>query len=136
MPLSLDERQAVQDLIVRYAFAVDDAADEAAFLNLFTEDAMMDGPNGQVHGISAVKQLSHIVKATAGRQSRHLITNLLIDGDGDSASISAYFFRVKTPVDGRTDPVAELSVGTYRCIAKKIAGTWKLQRRVVHIDGI
>jgi hypothetical protein len=135
MSLSIADRVAVADLMTRYAFAIDLPADQQTFLDLFTEDAALDGRNGPAHGVEAIKKLAQTVRPSSPRQSRHLIANLLIDGDGDHADIHAYFLRVKTKTGERPGDDVEQSVGTYDCAARKADGVWKLERRVVAIDG-
>jgi hypothetical protein len=86
MPLSLQDRLAIEDLMARYAYAIDVDCTEEEFLDLFTEDAQMISPYSGVHeGVEGVKLFrSKFVPRRGKLQIRHVITNFLIDGDGDA----------------------------------------------------
>lgn len=43
MPSAIEEKEAIRELISRYCFATDRAADPEAWANLFTEDGIRDG---------------------------------------------------------------------------------------------
>ena len=56
MPLSLQNRFAIEGLMARYAYAIDVDCTEEEFLDLFTEDAQMLSPYSGVHeGVEGVK---------------------------------------------------------------------------------
>jgi len=138
MALELEDRLAVQDLMYRYAYGIDVDCTEQEWLDLFTENAIMTSPYSGVHeGVEGVKQFRNKFVPRRGKiQIRHVITNLLIDGDGDCATIKGYFVELKTDLQA-TKPKTELFfAGTYDCLARKIAGKWKLERRAVSVDAL
>ena len=140
MALTLEDRIAVQDLMVRYAYVLDMEGNEDSFLALFTEDATLESPVSGIHtGAEGARQF--LKKANARRsqtQIRHIITNFMIDGEGDRATIKAYFIETMTQLQV-IYPKSECSTeflyaGYYDCVARKIGGQWKLQRRIVNVD--
>jgi hypothetical protein len=141
MPLTAEDRQAVHDLMVRYTYAADIPGPEEDLLALFTEDALMDSPvSGHYKGHEGVKAwLNRLNKVRAGMQLRHYMTNILIDGDGNRATLKAYFYETKMDLGKAKEgakPIAEFHIaGQYDCVAVKLAGRWRLQRRTVYVDG-
>ncbi|MEZ0095473.1 nuclear transport factor 2 family protein [Streptacidiphilus sp. EB129] len=82
----MSDRLEIQDLLVRYAHAVD-TRDWKLFRELFTEDAMVDysafgGPRGTVDEVCAF--LDSVLPMFAATQ--HLVANCAIDLDGDRAT--------------------------------------------------
>jgi hypothetical protein len=138
LPLTITDRQDLQDLMTRYAYAVDGEGTEAVFVQILTEDVILDGPWGRRVGIDAIKDFARRVAERKGVQLRHHITNILADGDGGRATLKAYFVEFQTPpspdVSGKGRSSEILNVGTYDCVAIKIAGQWRLQRRTVTLD--
>ena len=128
MPLTVEERQNVHDAMVRYTFAADVAPDEVVLRSILTEDVEFVTPMGVFRGDAALARLlddtSH-----ATLQARHLLTNVLIDGDGDRAQLSAYFLRIRneSSVDG--DRMVDQTVGSYLCLFRRVDGVWKMARR-------
>ena len=138
MAFTLEDRQAVQDLMLRYAEMTDNGGDEAEFLSLFTEDAIFDGPfNGKFSGQEGL--LNFVRRCTAKRgkqQGRHVMTNFLITGDDREAKIRCYFTGYRTDLLA-DKPVSEcLYTGNYDCAARKVNGAWKLSRRTVYVDTV
>ena len=141
MPLSFEDRQAVHDLMVRYTYCADIPGPVENLLALFTEDALMDSPvSGHNVGHEGVKAwFRRLNTVRTGMQLRHHMTNILIDGDGDRATLTAYFYETKMDLGKAKEgqkPIAEFHIaGQYDCVAVKQAGRWRLQRRTVYVDG-
>jgi hypothetical protein len=127
--------------MVRYAFAVDEAEEEE-FQRIFTDDAVIDGPWGKHEGVEGVKRFAknfpRLAVERKNVKGRHLMTNFLIDGDGDSATMKVYFVEFKTdtsPSDPSRATTSEvLSTGKYDCLARKVDGAWRLQQRLLTMD--
>jgi hypothetical protein len=139
MPLSLQDRFEIQDLMNRYAYGIDVDCTEEEFLDLFTEDAQMISPYSGVHeGVEGVKLFrSKFVPRRGKLQIRHVITNFLIDGDGDVAHLKAYFLEFKTQLElpPNTERKTEFFFGgSYDCDIRRVGGKWKMKRRTVFID--
>jgi 3-phenylpropionate/cinnamic acid dioxygenase small subunit len=141
MALTWEEKLDLQDLMARYAAAIDmDEGTEEEFLDIFTEDAVMESPMSG-HNVGTVGLKSFFAKAMENRKQmmmRHYITNYRITGDGDQANIKAYFINLVTyrkPRRPKMPRVTEfLFAGLYDCTAVKSGGTWRIQRRIVRID--
>ena len=136
--MTLEDRLAVQDLMVRYAYGIDVGCTEEEWLDLFTDNAVMTSPYSGVHeGVEGVKQFRNKFITRRGKiLIRHVITNLLIDGEGDHASIKGYYTELKTDLQAAKPKTELFFAGSYECIARKIGGKWKLERRAVYVDAL
>lgn len=140
MALSWEERLDLQELMVRYARAIDIDDSEQEFLEIFTPDAVLDSPvSGHNEGLGGLKNFfARILENRKEYRIRHYITNFLIDGNSDRATIKAYFTELLTPnkpLPHRRNRESEfLFAGTYDCTARKIGGKWKIDRRTVSVD--
>ncbi len=142
MALTLEDRLAVQDLMVRYAYCIDVDCTEEEWLDLFTEDAVMTSPLGGSHvGVEGFKQFRGKFLARRGKtQIRHVITNMLVDGAGGEATLKAYFMELKTPLERTSSETKPKTIfnfaGSYDCTARKVKGKWKLDRGTVYLDAL
>ena len=138
MALSADDRTQVHDLMMRYAAVVDFQKTEEEFQAIFTDDAYLEGPYGHHEGRAGITQFFSRISGRPHLQTRHLITNIVMDGDGRRVSLEAYFVSCHTRQDsaeGNDPRVSQVvDVGTYDCVAVKAGDAWRLQRRVVRID--
>ena len=80
-------------------------------------------------------------KAQARRlemQTRHYATNFRIEGDGDRATLKAYLVLLMTyrkPHPPHRHRVTQFQLaGHYDCTARKVNGSWRLERRTVYVD--
>lgn len=138
MSFPLEDQLAIQNLMARYARAVDVECTEEEFLALFTDDATMTSPvNGVVVGVEGLKRFREaFVKRRGKLQLRHTISNYIIDGDGDVATMKAYFVIYETPLDVPVPQrVSALRYcGAYDCAFRRVEGQWRMSRRDVVID--
>ncbi len=101
----LADRAEIVDLVSLLGACLDDGSfDEMA--ELLAEDATVRTPGGQAEGRAAV-----IAQATrthpAGQSFHHVITNVLVDVDGDLATARANLVvHISVPGDGPGDPHA------------------------------
>ena len=121
MPLTTDDRLAIQDLVARYNHAID-GADPEGWAATFASDGTFES-RGEVHtGADA------LVAFARGFQqrlpgARHWNNNLLIDGDGDQATTRCYLMLWREGA-----PVSE---GMYVDTLKRIDGQWRFTSRKV-----
>lgn len=96
----LTDRNEITDLVSRLGLWLDEKRfDEAP--SIFTEDAAAQTPGGAVQGIALVAEQARRNHATV-EQTQHIITNVLIDLDGDHATVQAnllvtFAYHANTP---------------------------------------
>jgi hypothetical protein len=130
MPLSVEDELAIQGLAARYNFAVD-GGDGDAFAAAFTESGVLDAGGMVLEGHSALKEFAQGFPSSL-RCPRHATTNLVIDGDGNHATLKAY---VQISIfSGEPARPTILTVGTYDDVLVKEAGTWRFTRRTFTPD--
>ena len=140
MPLSAQDRLDIHELMAKYANAVDVDGKEEDLFEIFTDDVVLDSPmSGKFSGREGLTQFGKAVaRLRSGEIGRHLITNLRIVGDGDRATLKAYFIHSSTPRDpaapGAKRATSVTNAGQYECAARKISGRWWLARRTVFVD--
>jgi 3-phenylpropionate/cinnamic acid dioxygenase small subunit len=125
--------RAIENLIARYAFLVDDG-DFAGLGELLGAAEFRLGP-AVAHGKADIEQLAAAVLQTYADgtpRTRHVTTNLIIEvsPDGTAASRS-YFTVLQQTGDFPLQPVA---CGRYRDRFELREGTWRFTAREVSID--
>jgi hypothetical protein len=115
--------------IERTVYALGRCLDERSFeelRDLFTADASVETPGGVATGHDAlVEQARRRHSADEGIQ--HLITNLLVDRDGDTASVRANLL-VSFARSGPADPSPFLLGEVYRFEMRCTDGGWRITR--------
>src|SRR5207245_491882 len=89
MASALEEKDAIREVLAEYCFRLDDGRydDMAA---LFTENGTWDTAFGKGTGRAAIAGLARDIRARAGDnrpRAIHLVTNIAIALDGDSAEV-------------------------------------------------
>ena len=115
-------RNAITDLVYRLGVALDDGRfDELR--SIFTEDSMASTPGGTVEGIDAlIAQASR--NHSRERRNHHVITNVLVDLDGERADV-----RANLVVTFARDAVPYFTLGeVYRFDARRTSDGWRLSR--------
>jgi ketosteroid isomerase-like protein len=135
MDVSIEDRSALYDLLVRYTTSLD-ACDVEAVVGCFTEDCVLETPiSGIYRGHADIRRFATDTarfKREKGGQFRHIISNFRFEVNGDTARILCYLLDFVT-VDGKCEL---LSPGEYDCQAVRINGAWKLKSRLVRMDVI
>jgi 3-phenylpropionate/cinnamic acid dioxygenase small subunit len=129
---SIEDRIAIEDLFVRYTTSLDDF-DIAGIESCFAEDCLLQTPqNGEFRGRSSIREWMkpNLAVKDWGGQFRHIISNFMIDVDGDRAKAQCYLLDYLT-VNGTTEL---LSPGIYDCDLVKRDGEWRFVRRAVIMD--
>ncbi len=114
----MTDHQHVVDLISRLGRWLDDKRFDDA-RSVLTEDVTVSTPGGQAEGIERVA-----AQASRNHQvpTQHLITNVLVDLDGDSASATA---NLLVTFAGET---VEQQGERYRFDAARTDAGWRLRR--------
>jgi hypothetical protein len=124
------DRVAIQDLMYRYAMAVD-GRDWTLYRTVFSADAVIDYVDSG--GIRAdlettVKWLAEMLAIFAGLQ--HNMTNHVVEIDGDQARACTYFIAYHTLVDGPGSECVLVVAGFYRDRLVRTASGWRISERV------
>jgi uncharacterized protein (TIGR02246 family) len=132
MPTSIEDRFAINDLFVRYTTALD-AGDVDTIVACFTEDGALQSPLvGTYAGRDGIRAFSERFAAVRQRgvQLRHVISNLAMTVNGDTAHATCYLTNIVT-VDGKSQLMPP---GRYECEVRRIDGDWLFQHRLVILD--
>ncbi|MCB0993834.1 MAG: nuclear transport factor 2 family protein [Acidimicrobiales bacterium] len=126
MALPVEDVLAIQTLLAQYNHLID-GGDGDGWAALFVADGSLDVGMGEpTVGTDA---LAAFAKGTVEMVPgiRHMITNVVVDGDGDSATAAAYLqvWQAKAPA---SDSVQILS-GVYRDTLRRDGGQWKFVTR-------
>ena len=128
----LGDRQAIADLIARLGLMLDEKRfDEAA--SILAETVTVKTPGGAAQGreaVAAQARRNHTVR------TQHVITNLLIQLDGDRAQARANLVATFAPdpgsrlvINGEEQPASYLTLGeVYRFGAVRTEDGWRLSR--------
>ena len=130
MGLSTDDIVTIQGLAARYNHAID-SGDSEGFIACFTEDGVLSAGELQVKGHDA---LGDFAKNFAGsvREPRHIANNIVIDGDGDKATLKAYIQMFI--LSGEPGQQVVATSGKYNDTLVKENGSWKFTQRVFTAD--
>lgn len=136
-PLTIEDRIAINDLLARYAWALD-TGDVDTFVACFTPTAVVieevfeepDRWEG-AHGIRALAEHFRSVPNFPGRQ--HHVSQVLVEGD--SARSSSRSFVFVTECRGEPPYVIRFA-GYYEDQIVKSSGHWLFQQRIIRLwDG-
>lgn len=143
MALTLEDKREIEELIIRYAFFIDSFSSPEDFYALFTDDAVLVSPfSGRFSGRRGLEAFV-AYRAThpswgpeRTQQMRHIVCNVLIEGEGDTASMTAYLVDWNTHRFVPDSKSELLLLGHYECDAVRIDGRWKLKSRVLVVDTV
>jgi hypothetical protein len=131
----LEDTKQIHDLLIRYGLMLD-SKDFKGYSELFSRDAVWIGGFGSHStpaGIEAMllKYMGPAAPGTRNKDNFHLLTNEIIQVDGDRAkAVSKLIFYVKGP-EGRPTPQM---AGHYDDEFVRENGQWKFSKRVVQGD--
>ncbi|MFN0145994.1 MAG: nuclear transport factor 2 family protein [Dehalococcoidia bacterium] len=131
MPLSVEDQLSIQQLYARYNHAIDSGQAES-WAACFTADGVFESPQGSFTGTEGLIGFAKGFHAQMKGKARHWNTNLVLDGQGGSATGSCYLVLNMGSDPGK--PPAAAASGIYRDQLAKQGGDWKFTRRAVAID--
>jgi hypothetical protein len=128
MSLSTEDRLEILDLAARYSHATDHG-DGEALADTFTDDGIFE-----IAGMEPRQgRAAHLEAGSAPRPEglvmRHFISNPVIEGDGDSATMKLYVEVKNVAADGKP-----MLVGCYFDDLRRVNGAWKFAKRRVEVD--
>ena len=133
MPLTIEDRLEITDLVTRYNHAVD-AGDGTTFAATFTEDGALDAAGRLIEGRAALAAFAESLPQSV-QAPRHVASNLLVEGDSTTglASLAAYVQMFALSGDPPRQTIA--ASGRYADRLRKVDGRWQFVRRVFTRDG-
>ena len=127
----IEDRAEIEQLLLNYGRHLD-ARDFKAYGQLFARDGVWEGGMGTVQGPAAIQ--AFMEKAIPGANTAHnfhLLSNFVIDVQGDTATAWSRWQFVAPDQDGR--PVVA-QAGRYDDTLVREDGRWKFKRRVAAND--
>lgn len=128
----------IRETIAKYGLLYDEGELDA-FVQLFTEDAVVDiqPPPGffdvPVRGRDAIERAfrSRYAEVSLQGTRRHVITNTVVDLDGDRASATSMLIAMVARHSGELDL---LGSGVYRDVLRRVDGAWLFAERRLTMD--
>lgn len=130
---ALEDEKAIREVLVRYGEYLD-ARDFGAYAALFASDGEWVGGFGSATGPAAIERMLIDMIGPAepdfvNRENFHLMTTMVVDVDGDTATARSRYLFVTADEEER--PRMALA-GRYADDFVREDGTWKIRRRVTH----
>jgi 3-phenylpropionate/cinnamic acid dioxygenase small subunit len=130
MPSALEDKDAIREILAEYCFRLD-AGHFDDMAALFAEDGTWNTAFGKATGRAAIAQLARDIRTRAGTDPRpravHLVTNIVIALDGDSARVRSNWMVMQNGPDGPNIG----SGGGYADEMVKEGGTWLFRYRKI-----
>jgi ketosteroid isomerase-like protein len=126
--LGASDRLDILEVLTRAETAAT-ARDADAYVELFTDDAVLDGAQGVHMGKEALRKAVGPIWAGEGSATFHLLLNAVIDrvsNDGDEVTVTSVLLIVN---QGAPPQVLHVSEITQQL--KRVDGCWKIARRSV-----
>lgn len=140
-----DERLAILEVQNRYILAMD-YFDPDGYAGVFTEDGVLDWARGEVVGRDAIREFMATgtydlrkmnfqpAQTQNGREwepaVRHLVTNQVIELNGDTARVISYWMNYSNAADRRK--IEWLSYGSWDDEMVKVDGQWYFKRHKIY----
>ena len=130
----LEDLAEIQRLFYDYRRHLD-ARDLHAYSRLFCEDGEWSGRTGSAVGPDAIQAMLEANLSpnppAPGATSWHIVSNPLIDLDGDRATASTTWALIRR---GEGDAPALVLLGHYDDVLEREGGRWRFKRRRASID--
>jgi 3-phenylpropionate/cinnamic acid dioxygenase small subunit len=122
-----EDKAEIQELTARYANAMDDM-DLDAWMATWDGNGLWKGGLGEFQGTQKLKELFAALGDRI-KNRRHVMTNFVIDADGDLADQRCYML-----VFDRVNEARLIASGVYNDRLIKTDGKWKFLERRVALD--
>jgi hypothetical protein len=133
MGLSTEDVLEIQGLAARYNHAID-SGDADGYIGTFSKTGSMTAGPMVLEGHDALGEFAKNFSSSV-RQPRHVATNLVIDGDGDKATLKAYVqMYILSGDEGQPAQQTLMTSGKYNDVLEKENGSWKFVQRVFTAD--
>jgi hypothetical protein len=133
MGLTTEDVLEIQGLAARYNHAID-SGDADGYIATFSKNGSMSAGELVLEGHDALGEFAKNFSSSV-REPRHVATNLVIDGDGDKATLKAYV-QMYILSGGAGEPTQQtlMTSGKYDDVLAKENGSWKFVERVFTAD--
>ena len=131
MGLTADDQLAIRQLVARYSHAMD-SGDGAALAGTFVDDGVFDAGGLVLEARNALEEFARGFPDSV-RAPRHVVSNLVIEGDGDRATGQAYVQLYALVGDPPRQEVTHS--GKYADTLVKVDGIWRFVTRTFTKDG-
>jgi hypothetical protein len=147
-PSTESDQAAIIDLQHRYVLAMD-YFDADGYAAVFTEDGVLDWARGEVKGRAAIREFMasgtydlrkmnfQPAKTPDGRDwpstVRHLVTNQVIEVNGNTARGVSYWMNYANNADRRK--IEWLSFGSWDDQFVRVGGKWYFKRHTIYNEG-
>jgi uncharacterized protein (TIGR02246 family) len=133
----LEDIESIRRLKARYCQACDDDHNPDTVAACFVEDGVWEGPTLGVHakGRAAIRTyIGGVRESGRMRHSAHMVTNPIIEVDGDTATGQWRLLMMYTtrPVDGKVEH--HRIIGKYDEVYVRKDGAWLLERLSVTVE--
>lgn len=130
---ALLDRESIRDCVYRCCRGID-RADEDALRSAYWPDAVCRHGGHRGSGAEFVDWV--LPRLKAGGRSNHLIGNILIELQGDSAAVESYFRTIVGSRDAHGALQETLLAGRYADRFERRDGQWRISERTVVYDWI
>lgn len=130
--LTAADHVEIQQLVARYAYAVDTHADDGyAYADLFAADGVFGGAS-TTSGREALAKLARSTQAERGGPSytRHYLTNVVIYPTPEGARGSQYLVAIDVSEGGK--PSSVVHGGRYEDVYVRTPDGWRFKSRQLH----
>jgi ketosteroid isomerase-like protein len=132
--LSAEDRLDILELLARADTAASDR-DTDAYLALFSDDAVLDGAQGDYRGKEALREAAGSIWPAEPPGSVHLTLNAIIDPAGEHDGEPAAVARSVLVIVGPGPAPAIVHVARIAQQVQRSGGTWRIVRRSVGASG-
>lgn len=116
----------ISNVLIRYATGID-SKDWDAFRSCFTDDVYADyGTTGCWEGVDSITKWMAETHAPMPA-TNHMMSNIVVEVDGDRASATSYVHAVLVINAERTQTVD--AVGTYHDVLVRTGDGWRIRER-------
>jgi hypothetical protein len=136
-----NDRAMIEDLQARYLFAFD-WGDAESYANTFAEDGVLNFGWGEFRGRQAIREFLEpgdgrgekpAPEGERPRVGRHIISNIVVNIDGDRATSQSYWTHMVT---GPTGFGTVDFFGHYEDEMVKVNGEWLFSRRHIYNEAV
>ena len=125
----LEDIEAIRQLVARYSHLID-SLDIESWLDLWTDDGVFAVGGDRTEGRDALRTLGEGSRPIYEvSPMRHVVTNVLVDVDGDDATSSSYLQIV---VAGQPPTIS--MTGRYHDRLRRVDGRWRFVERALTSD--